>query len=357
MKKILFALAVVFCCINVSLAQTNFIATLQHEGEFTHYYGAGALTSAYNAAVDGDIITLSSGTFSWSGNFDKGLTLRGAGIDAEEKTYIKDYITFRSMDSEKKTEVEGIWFNMTVNVENNSSGLGQGKITFIKNHMNGSQYGGIHSTKAYTYSAECGPQVHLYNCRLYNSVQNREKSTYAQGAYFEEGTAPYFLFINCYVQGVTSYLAEETIGGFYHCMIDMTDNYDSNETYSPKYLTFHDCIIRKYGGYHSFGIPSTSTCQNCVGLDDNGKLFKNIVSGTNNKGNISSSEVFTGDFFQLTNDAKEKYLGSDGTEVGIYGGMYPYNSTVKYPVITKFRSEAQTAKDGSLTIEVEVDGK
>ena len=57
MKKIIFAMAVLFGCAMESNAQTNFIATLQHEGEFTHYYGAGALTEAYNAADTNDIIT------------------------------------------------------------------------------------------------------------------------------------------------------------------------------------------------------------------------------------------------------------------------------------------------------------
>ena len=128
MKKNLFVMAALFSCFTVSQAQTSFIATLQHESEFTHYYGAGALKSAYSAAAEGDIITLSPGTFTWSGTFDKGITLRGAGVESSEKTFISGDIYFASTSETRETTVEGIRFNNTVYIKNDASGSGQGTI-------------------------------------------------------------------------------------------------------------------------------------------------------------------------------------------------------------------------------------
>lgn len=141
MRKLFFAMVAFIGCVAVCFAQTSFIATLQHEGEFTHYYGAGALSSAYSAAVDGDIITLSPATFTSPGTIDKGITLRGAGVEAIEKTYISGNVRFHSTDSTRVTTVEGIKFSGRTYVYNNASGksqgqsTGQGTIKFIKKHI------------------------------------------------------------------------------------------------------------------------------------------------------------------------------------------------------------------------------
>ena len=60
---------------------------------------------------------------------------------------------------------------------------------------------------------------------------------------------------------------------------------------------------------------------------------------------------------ELTPEAQETYLGTDGTQVGQYGGNYPYNTKVQYPIVTNFSSDVQTSKEGILNINVEVDGQ
>ena len=96
MKKIIFTLALFMGFANVCLAQNQFVATLQHGNQFSHFYGVDALNDAYKSSVEGDIITLSSGSFRFSGDFNKGITLRGAGIDREERTIITSEITFNN---------------------------------------------------------------------------------------------------------------------------------------------------------------------------------------------------------------------------------------------------------------------
>lgn len=349
MKKILFAMAALLGCATVSFAQTSFIATLQHEGEFTHYYGAGALTSAYNAAATGDIITLSPGTFSTPGTINKGITLRGNGVEAAQKTFISGETTIASTDETMVTTVEGIKFNNRTNIQNNSTGSGQGTIKLIKNTFNE-----LHATIAGSYSTDRGPVVRFYNCNIYSYT------------YFNSNTHPDFLFYNCYVLNPwTNSSFSETTTTFVNCVINWTSSYVD----SAHFLNFYNCIFNwtwnSYGGTNGYYLlPSTATCYNCLSINKS-TLFWNVVSGGNNKTVGSAAEVFAtytnspneGETFELTDTAKEAYIGTDGTQIGMQGGNYPYTTTVQYPIITKFKADAQTNKAGILNVDVEVDGK
>ena len=348
MKKVLFAMATFFGCAISSVAQTSFIATLQHADEFTHYYGAGALQSAYNAAETGDIITLSPGTFTFSGGFDKAITLRGAGVESIDKTYISSSITFLSSDETKITTVEGIKFSAKTYIQNNS-GESQGTIKFIKNTFNE-----IEATKAGTSSTVKGPAVRFYNCAIYANL------------FFNSQTFPDFLLYNCYVENPSSDNSSETTTALVNCVIRWSIY---NIAQYAKYLNFYNCIFNwtysSYAGDNvSYLLPNTATCYNCLSINKS-KLFNNLVSGGNNQTVSSASDVFKtyrtnqneGETFELTDAAKAAYIGTDGKEIGVQGGNYPYTTTVQYPVITTFNSESQTTKEGILSVEVKVDGK
>ena len=71
--------------VSMLLAQGQSIATLNHDGEVQVFYGTSALYLAHSAATHGDVITLSSGTFSAS-TITKELTIRGAGMQADSLT-------------------------------------------------------------------------------------------------------------------------------------------------------------------------------------------------------------------------------------------------------------------------------
>ena len=118
------------------------------------------------------------------------------------------------------------------------------------------------------------------------------------------------------------------------------------------------------GSNTAYILPNTATCYNCLSINKS-TLFNNLVSGGSNKTAGSAADVFVtytnspviGETFELTDAAKETYIGTDGTQIGMQGGKYPYTTTVQYPVVTKFNADAQTNKEGILNIEVEVDGK
>jgi len=361
MKKILIAMAAIFGFATVSLAQTSFIATLQHEGEFTHYYGAGALTSAYNAAEVGDIITLSPGTFSTPGTINKGITLRGNGVEAAQRTIISGETTFASTDETMVTTVEGILFTYRTNIQNNATGSGQGTIKLIKNF-----FWGLYATVAGTYSTDRGPIVRVYNCSVFDCME------------FNGSSHPDFLFYNSHVYNpwVSGNGFGETTSAFVNCVIDYNyyngAYFDNQYHYMAErsvYLNFYNCIFNwtysDYGGDDTnYLLPSTATCYNCLSVNKS-RLFQDLVSGGNNWTDGSAADVFAtytdthyiGETFELTDAAKAAYIGTDGTQIGMQGGNYPYTTTVQYPVVTKFNADAQTNKAGMLNVEVEVDGK
>lgn len=93
-------------------------------------------------------------------------------------------------------------------------------------------------------------------------------------------------------------------------------------------------------------------------------MFANIPNSTNTYIDDIKTvfKTYTGQSFQkldsenfeLTDEAKGKYLGTDGTQVGIYGGSLPFTSTPSNPQITKCNVAAKSTADGKLSVDIEV---
>ena len=74
-------------CMMAAQGQNDVVtATLQHGNELTVFKMANALNEAINAAVDGDVITLSEGTFNAFTIDGKSLTIYGAGFEDDDVT-------------------------------------------------------------------------------------------------------------------------------------------------------------------------------------------------------------------------------------------------------------------------------
>lgn len=353
MKRFIFLFVALLCCVSAT-AQVGFVATLQHEGTTTQYYGQDALNSAYNAAVDGDVITLSDGTFTWNaGNFNKSITLRGAGINGENRTIVSGNLSLATRNKEVSTHFEGIRFHNTIQILNESAEYQKGKIEFIK-----CLFWDI-NTYAYNNSTQDSPKVYFYNSILGN--------LYLGFGGYPRKTFPKYFILNSYIQNL---YARGEIGNntsvFDHCVIEVT----SNTANGYNYLNFTNSIFvwnyQYYGGSSDTNciLPNTATASNCLSINK-GQLFKELLVSKNNMTATSVTNVFKSfkangwndiETFELTDEAKTKYLGNDSTQVGMQGGTMPFNTTVSYPIITKLKSDLYTTKDGKLAIDVEVDG-
>ena len=58
--------------------------------------------------------------------------------------------------------------------------------------------------------------------------------------------------------------------------------------------------------------------------------------------------------FELNDEAKTTLLGTDGKEVGLYGGPLPFDLTLSYPIISKMEVGEQTDDKGQLKVEIGV---
>ena len=328
MKKIVLSLILVLAT-GISMAQSQFVATLVHNGEVSTYYGFNAFVDAYTAADNGDIITLSSGTFR-STNISKGLTVRGAGFvdDSESQTnstVITGDFSIILADS-LRLSFEGILFNDDVSLTNLSNSQ------FLKCYFN--YLSNVSGSKAINNT--------FYHCYIKNPSLLGENS-----------------FISCVVKFNNS--SKNCSYTFDNCIL--IANSTSSSVY---YSTCRNCIfIQRSGSYFSSIYPSSGGLAfNCISNKyATYDIFSAQTNNTNQVVSVPISSIFKTydgqgipleERFELTDSAAAVFLGSDGTQVGIYGGPFPFSPTPSYPRITKFEVSNKTDAEGKLRMKLEV---
>lgn len=306
------------CVSLLTFAQVQ-VATLQHGDSVRVFYYANAFVDAYNAAVPGDVISLSAGAFTTCTINKDNLTIRGAGMD---QTFFASQFFLGS--------------------SNNSSS------------MNSITMEGIH----------CGSTV----------VQYRSLEVHFTNMYFD--------WYDVYTGNLT--------GQFVNCLID---EYRGNTNSTPTLInclvndpsnsasSYINCVVRKsyFSGlthssfinsvlvHYSIGntqvsLPATASAQNCIGVREtatSGNIFGICV---NQNSTMVGTDVFSNfsldymnpDRYILTDSAQAAYHGTDGTQVGLFGGFVPYTASLSYPVISHMNVAPHTTADGRLSVDIEV---
>lgn len=337
--KRLISLVAVLACMAVGYAQSALVATLNHGEAVSVFYGASALAEAYDTATHGDVITLSSGTFS-SVNLAKNITVRGAGMD----------------ETGPCTRINGNFYLYGVPDSVDATG-----------HLT---LEGLYHDGKISYSQLSTPPIknaHFVKCRL-NEVSG-----------FNSGILQNAVFLQCRIKGKLSLSSSS----YAHCINSVIYNpevlssaKDSQFEFtnclvigSPNnwdYSLFTNCILK--GSSNSY-VPSSCMVSNSLGIgysNNSYNIFQNLYPA-NKYGTIKNSDIatifktFTGTYtdtetFELTDEAKAQYLGTDGTEVGIYGGNLPFTTESSLPKIKKFNVASKSTEDGKLKVEIEVSG-
>ena len=336
MKKLFLSLVAAIVATTATYAQNTLVATLSHGENITMFYGAYALRDAVNAAESGDIINLSGGGFQ-AVDITKAITIRGTGINAAVPTGIINSFTVNipSTDANRFC-MEGIRCNSNMILRGNFENP-----YFLKCRF--------YTIRDYdSYSAV--KNVLFVNCRITSSYSSLQGSTSVQ-------------FVNCYVSDFSTYnSSSKASASFVNCVIRPSDGYRAEHLINCQFL---NCIFYNNGNYSSSSLPTTSIATNCTVINDNGKMSDLLYNSQVNPncGFAVYSQVFK-DFrgesysdrqtFELSDEAKTTYLGNDGTEVGMYGGMMPYSDIPSYPQITKMNVANKTTPDGKLSVEIEV---
>lgn len=324
MKKfIVLFVAVMAMFATTAKAQSSLLATLNHEGTISTFYGTNALQQAHAAAADGDVITLSSGTFQ-SVNITKAVTLRGAGMALDAATQTEPTVLANEFsinipdETTQRLTIEGIYTNQIVTINKLKNAM------FLKDRFRYFYFPG----SAY------GKDLTFIHCRItenYCGFSNSNNSA---------------VFQNCLVRGMqgTNYI-------FNNCLF-LADTNDGNSHCGNS--EYRNCII-----LNSRDTKTTSTYYNNLYCLVGGYSF-NVTNNTNvkvAKDNEAIKNLFgysDDNEYKLTEAAKALIKGSDGTEVGIYGGSLPYDPTPTNPQISKFNVAAKTTADGKLSVDIEV---
>lgn len=373
-KTILYALIAVFGFATQATAQNSVLATLHHNGEIKTFIGVNALVEANKVADHGDVITLSSGTFNApTDTITKAITLRGAGMELDTTKNIiptiiqGDFIVDISEPATNKFSLESLDL------------LGD----FIYGKLDKAQFLRCRIDSVFGVDS-CSSIINsgFAHCIISSSFElNANSSSTLVGCYISEPLSvdlktSNFNFQNCVIKD-GSYSSEYS-GGIY-----------SGTTHYWGVLSIHSsdlknsiiCYLGDSGGsssskkyYYSIYEDASVGVYNCLAVAykyDYARIFSETTNNTVNNSNyttIDEGSIFKGwnpnnglkNFkktrLELTDAAKSKYLGSDGTEIGIYGGSLPFDSTPTNPRITKCEVDGKTTSDGLLNVKLEING-
>ncbi len=321
MKKLLSFFLVLVCAMS-SFAQTSLMATLNHEGAISTFYGVNALKQAHAAAVSGDVITLSSGTF-LSTDITKAVTIRGAGMDVSKAYDIVNEPTVLGGDfninipaeDTGRLTLEGIFHNENINFYE-----GQVKnALFLKSRF---------KNIGYTYSPKV-QDLTILNCRISGSISLPiDNSAQFLNSVVNDFNSGYISFSHCVIlSGRTDYSGNQYKNCIICCNLSVSS---SSSAYNNLFITNRDYILDNVPNNTNLIVPTSDERFAYLRGYDDSKDYK------------------------LTDQNRDVLKATDGGEIGIYGGSLPYSAIPTNPQITKFNVASKTTADGKLSVDIEV---
>lgn len=344
MKKIvlLFVAMIAFILSTTCAYAQTPIATLNHKDTLTTFSGTGALKEAYTKAIAGDVITLSAGMFQ-SVDIKKNITIRGAGMGLEmnaDSTYVLPTVLMgnftiftNGLDNDIKLRMEGVYAQDEVQFWNVYLA------DFLKCHFHSIKYV---DWKDYNFAKHkfihCFFDTYIGN---FNTVLEAF-SCYFKNSVFSSSDNSKFILNNCIVEtrDIDSPKGALSNCSLNNCIIinrhggDNIDNHiDDKNTSAFNCLWYGRAYTNPFGKY---------------GTDIYG------VNNYNNRVFPSDKQLFKNQSMGILSDEGKKYLGSDKTEVGLYGGSLPFSTFLSNPQIKVFEVAKKTTADGKLNIHIEM---
>ncbi len=316
------------------------IAALHSNGNVQHFLGANALVNAYTAAVNGDTIYLPGGSFAPPPNFDKGLTIYGAGhysdsTQATNKTFIASTVTLNA--NADNFHMEGVEVIGDFTFTSNAS-VNQVTLRYCKINGSFQVLGNLTSPSnniALLRNVFVGDVLlsNAYNVAVYNSILQSHLTNSVGN-----------LFYNCI------FLFN---GGSYDWVIngEMVNNnlYNSVFYQSPGIASPYSNVT---GNTFKYNILTTPT-----------PYFGLGAVAENNYNGIAQGSIFviqTGGAFDYAHNYHLQqpgtYPGSYGGELGLYGGYFPYKegAVPSNPHIRQKTISSATDANGNLNVNVTV---
>lgn len=337
MKHIFLSLALLAASGVSAYAQLT-VVTLHHSGITTPYYSNNGFVDAYNTSVAGDTITLPGGNFNPPASIDKRLTVIGTGHYPDSTTatnisFITGTITLS--DNADSSCIEGLYINGNINF---ASDQAVNYVLIKKNYVNGSiSFSGSRVT----------PCMHA---RIINNV--------IAGSLYANNTNA-LDFSNNIINGEFQ-RAENTVIQNNIFVWAVGHPWECNDVfyYCDQSLIQNNIIM--YSSSIFCGGAVNNTVSNNL-FTHTPSLGSGVISG--NYFNVDPTTIFvnqTGTAFNYAHNyhlqVPGTYLGTEGTQIGIYGGYYPYKegAVPGNPHIQTKTIAPTTTPAGDLNINIKV---
>lgn len=311
MKRLFLFICVAFIAV-ATKAQTSLLATLSHNGEISTFYSSKALSEAHKAAQDGDVITLSGGMFDPI-TVTKNVTIRGAGMAGTNPTIISGTMKVQQASATGTITLEGLYFTTELNAENGANNLNlvKCKIRSFRastDHIDHTNFKAIH-------------------CDFFGYFSGTAKGATIVSSYIYGNVPQYATLVNCVLRGSMSGVAGSY---FTNCILEDTSSYTQE-------------------------LGTSNVAQGCFFIGK-GDFFKYMTNDTNKVFPVGTNFLKEGTTtYELLDELKTTWLGTDGTQVGMHGGNLPFDPETTVPKIKKFEVSSKTSADGKLSIGLEID--
>jgi hypothetical protein len=313
---------------------------LHSNGVTTIFSSTNPYIDAYNASIAGDTIYLSGGTFNSPSNIDKGITVFGAGFHVDSTTATFQTViamAFSIGENADGLHLEGLKFQYTVNVITNYS--------FNNAHISRCYFSGSFNASGsnvnlteYLVVSEC-----VFTSPL--NVQNIQNS----------------LFTNNIFQSQISYSTNNSFRNNVFLREGRSSSsasgkviyYSSNNVFEDN--VFYNSLIYVIEG-------SGNTFQRNLFSVTSPQLGTTPITVDNYYG-VPQASIFVnqaGFTWLTTNDNHLQdpvtYFGTDGNEVGIYGGLFPFKpgAVPQNPHFISKTIAPSTDSNGDLNIQIQV---
>ena len=325
-------------------AQNNELptATLQHGEQTMVFIGIDAFQNAYEAAADsGDVITLSSGQFNVPSYITKSLSVYGTGFEDDEAT------------GTKATVIGGGVYS--IYLRHGDINDSDGNVIKEGRKVNGCRFEGIamhdinleSETNNITIS-KC--KFRDLNANAANTTNLTVKQCVSRSI---RGRNSYRVFNNLYV--VNSHVGD-------------ISNIDNKSTIQVDHCIVTGSLSQTVLCTNSIlynSLPSGATAKNNIFVGLNSSVGNGVQDMGNNWTGVVNAGVWAeedadGSYAEnKTFELKypEKYVGTDGTQIGLHGGLYPWNKIPSTPRIVESNIDTKTSAEGKLKVSIKVEAQ
>ena len=322
------------------------VVTLNHQGNTTLYRGANAVVEANAAAVNGDTINIPGGFFT-SITISKKLVIFGTGhfpdsLNATGRSYLTSGLTLN--DGSDSSHIEGLYINGDINFASNAD---IDDVIIKRCNFSALNFSGTTKNN---------------NRALINQNVIRGSADF--------NNASYLTFSNNILVG-RIYNATENIMFDHNNLLTCIGYNNGNCFTTVSNVIFSNNILQNtWSSYSGFLAGENNVFQNNLfNFDPTGSWSNNVY--TSNIISVNSDSIFVNHAlntgfeythdFNLKSTSSGKNAATDGTDIGIYGGLPEYTYKTSWmpanPHISTKTIAPTTDSNGKLGVNIKVNAQ